>query len=87
MAISIVLEDQLQASMDRLITSGQFESHNDVVAKGIALIEAQQARLLDFDRAISQGWDDSQSNHVTDVDAAFDTIEAKWRARAAAQAA
>jgi Arc/MetJ-type ribon-helix-helix transcriptional regulator len=87
MPVSIVLEDEIQVSMDRLVQSGQFKTPADVIAKGIALIEAEQQRLQAFDAAIAQGWSDSQNNDVVDLDAGFVDIEAKWRAKAAVQAA
>jgi Arc/MetJ-type ribon-helix-helix transcriptional regulator len=87
MSVSIILEDKLQASMDMLVQSGEFKSHAEIVAKGVALIEARQLRLKAFDEAVAQGWEDSQNGDVVDLDIAFDALEAKWEAKAAAQAA
>lgn len=81
MTATIHLDDHLEQSVERLVQSGAFASRAAVVARGVALIQEQQARVRDFDSAIAQGWEQSQSGDVVDVDTGFDAIEAKWQAR------
>jgi putative addiction module CopG family antidote len=81
MAGTIVLDDHLEQSVERLVQSGAFASRAAVVARGVALVQEQQVRVLDFDAAILEGWEQSKSHDVVDVDAGFDAIEARWQAR------
>jgi antitoxin ParD1/3/4 len=87
MAITITLDDHLQKSVEGLVKSGQFASGAEVVARGVVLVQEQEARVRAFDAAILEGWEQSRSDDVADLDAGFDAIEAKWRARITGQAA
>jgi antitoxin ParD1/3/4 len=87
MSNPVVLEDQIQSRIDRLVSSGQFKSFADVVAQGVTLIEERDARIGAFNAAINEGWTDSQTGAVYDMDTAFDEIEAKLRAKVADRAA
>jgi putative addiction module CopG family antidote len=87
MAATILLDDQLEQSVERLVQSGAFASRAAVVARGVALIHEQQIRVRDFDAAILEGWEQSQAGDVVDADAGFDAIEAKWKARLGGRAA
>ncbi|ULO22453.1 type II toxin-antitoxin system ParD family antitoxin [Methylocystis sp. SB2] len=83
MAISPDLGSQLEAFVTELVASGRYNSKSEVSREGVRLIQEREARLAALDASIARGIADADAGRAKPAKAAFDRLEAKFKAKAA----
>ncbi|WP_372422260.1 type II toxin-antitoxin system ParD family antitoxin [Salinarimonas chemoclinalis] len=85
MAVNADLGPQIEAIVAELVRTGRFRSEVDVLREGVRLVQEREARLAALDAAIEQGVASVRAGRTKPVDAVFDRLEAKYRAKATAK--
>ncbi|MDY6785071.1 MAG: type II toxin-antitoxin system ParD family antitoxin [Cyanobacteriota bacterium] len=84
--MQIVLPPEVEALVQRQLTSGRYESATEVILAAIRLLEQQQdlyqGRLLELQKDVLRGWEASQRGEVVEGTAAMAQIRANLRSRA-----
>ncbi len=83
--MQIVLPPEVEALVQRQLTSGKYQNAIEVILAGIKLLEQQediyQARLQDVQQEARIGWEASQRGKVVDGSTAMAQIRANVRSR------
>ncbi|MBD2521326.1 type II toxin-antitoxin system ParD family antitoxin [Nostoc sp. FACHB-133] len=83
--MQIVLPPEVEALVQRQLTSGKYQNAIAVILAGIKLLEQQediyQGRLQDLQQEARIGWEASERGEVVDGSAAIDQIRANVRSR------
>jgi antitoxin ParD1/3/4 len=86
MPSSVDLGRELEKFVSALIRSGRYNSKSEVLREGVRLIQERETRLAALDAAIARGLADVEEGRVKPLAAAFDRLDAKYRALAKAKA-
>ncbi|MBB3957790.1 antitoxin ParD1/3/4 [Novosphingobium sediminicola] len=70
--------------MASLVATGRYNSKSEVLREGVRLIHERETRLAALDASIARGLADADAGRTTPAEAAFDRLEAKYRAMGAA---
>jgi antitoxin ParD1/3/4 len=83
--MQIVLTPEVEALVQRQLTTGKYNSAIDVILAAIKLLEQQQdiyqGRLQELQRDVLVGWEASQRGEVVDGATAMAQIRANLRGR------
>lgn len=83
--MQIVLPPDLEALVQRQLTSGKYKSALEVILAGVQLLEQQEdiyeGRLQELQQEARIGWEASQRGEVVDGTAAMAQIRANLRSR------
>ncbi|MBC1223691.1 type II toxin-antitoxin system ParD family antitoxin [Nostoc sp. UCD121] len=83
--MQIVLPPEVEALVQRQLTSGKYQNAIAVILAGVKLLEQQediyQGRLQDLQQEARIGWEASERGEVVDGSAAMDQIRANVRSR------
>jgi antitoxin ParD1/3/4 len=83
--MQIVLPPDVEALVQRQLTSGKYKSALEVILAGVQLLEQQedmyQGRLQELQQEAQIGWEASQRGEVVDGTAAMAQIRANLRSR------
>ncbi|MFW9257193.1 ribbon-helix-helix domain-containing protein [Nostoc sp. CALU 546] len=83
--MQIVLPPEVEALVQRQITTGKYQNAIAVILAGVKLLEQQediyQGRLQDLQQEARIGWEASERGEVVDGSAAMDQIRANVRSR------
>lgn len=71
---------QLEGLVAKLVESGRCKSKSEVLREGVWLIQAREARLAALDVAIARGLADENAGRRHPAGAAFERLEAGYRA-------
>ncbi len=84
-AMQIVLPPDVEALVQRQLTSGKYKSALEVILAGVQLLEQQEdiykGRLQELQQEARIGWEASQRGEVVDGTAAMAQIRANLRSR------
>ena len=81
MAISADLGGPLEEFVNKLVTSGRYNSKSEVLREGVRLIQERETKLAALDAAIARGIADAEAGQVIPIDEAFERLEAKYKAQ------
>ncbi len=84
MASSVSLGN-LEKTVERLVSSGRYNSKSEVLREGIRLVEEREKRLAALDAALARGIADDESGRVKPADQVFERLAAKYDAMAKAR--
>ena len=83
--MQIVLPPDVEALVQRQLTSGKYKSALEVILAGVQLLEQQedmyQGRLQELQQEARIGWEASQRGEVVDGTTAMAQIQANLRSR------
>ncbi|MGC1394238.1 MAG: type II toxin-antitoxin system ParD family antitoxin [Coleofasciculaceae cyanobacterium] len=83
--MQIVLPPEVEALLQRQLTSGKYQNAIEVILAGIQLLEQQediyQGRLSELQQEVRIGWEASRRGEVTDGSMAMEQIRARVRSR------
>lgn len=83
--MQIVLPPDVEALVQRQLTSGKYKSALEVILAGVQLLEQQedmyQGRLQELQQEARIGWEASQRGEVVDGTTAMEQIRANLRSR------
>lgn len=83
--MQIVLPPEVEALVQRQLTSGKYNSAIEVILAGVKLLEQQQdiyqGRLQELQQDAIIGWDASQRGEIVDGATAMAQIRANLRSR------
>ncbi len=83
--MEVVLPPEVEALVQRQLTSGKYHNAIEVILAGVKLLEEQediyQGRLLELQREAQIGWEASQRGEVQDGSTAMAQIRANLRSR------
>ncbi|MDX8502363.1 type II toxin-antitoxin system ParD family antitoxin [Mesorhizobium sp. VK4C] len=82
MAISADLGHRLEDVVNRLVSSGRYNSKSEVLREGVRLVEEREKRLAALDAALAKGMADVAEGQVRPAEEVFDRLEAKYKAMA-----
>ncbi|TIU34471.1 MAG: type II toxin-antitoxin system ParD family antitoxin [Mesorhizobium sp.] len=82
MAISADLGHRLEDVVNRLVSTGRYNSKSEVLREGVRLVEEREKRLATLDAALAKGISDADAGRSTPAEEVFDRLEAKYRAMA-----
>lgn len=82
MAISADLGHRLEDVVNRLVSTGRYNSKSEVLREGVRLVEEREKRLATLDAALAKGISDAGAGRSTPAEEVFDRLEAKYRAMA-----
>lgn len=84
-SMQIVLPPEVEALVQRQLTSGKYQNAIEVILAGIQLLEQQediyQGRLSELQQEARIGWEASRRGEVMDGSTAMEQIRAKVRSR------
>ena len=80
MAISAELGNRLEDVVNRLVSSGRYNSKSEVLREGVRLVEEREKRLAALDAALAKGVADADEGRVKPAEDVLDRLEAKYRA-------
>ncbi|AZO22195.1 MULTISPECIES: type II toxin-antitoxin system ParD family antitoxin [unclassified Mesorhizobium] len=80
MAISADLGHRLEDVVNRLVSTGRYNSKSEVLREGVRLVEEREKRLATLDAALAKGISDADAGRSTPAEEVFDRLEAKYRA-------
>ena len=84
-SMQIVLPPEVEALVQRQLTSGKYQNAIEVILAGIKLLEQQediyQGRLSELQEEVRIGWEASRRGEVRDGSMAMEQIRAKVRTR------
>lgn len=83
--MQIVLPPDVEALVQRQLTSGKYKNALEVILAGVQLLEQQedvyQGRLQELQQEAQIGWEASQRGEVSDGNTAMAQIRANLRSR------
>ncbi|MDX8468665.1 type II toxin-antitoxin system ParD family antitoxin [Mesorhizobium sp. VK23B] len=82
MAISADLGHRLEDVVNRLVSTGRYNSKSEVLREGVRLVEEREKRLAALDAALARGVTDVDEGRVKPAEEVFDRLEAKFKAMA-----
>lgn len=82
MAISADLGHRLEDVVNRLVSTGRYNSKSEVLREGVRLVEEREKRLATLDAVLAKGISDADAGRSTPAEEVFDRLEAKYRAMA-----
>lgn len=82
MPSGVDLGPQLEKFVSSLVSSGRFNSKNEVLREGLRLLEEREKRLAALDTAIARGRADADAGRTKPAEEVFDRLEAKYRGMA-----
>jgi antitoxin ParD1/3/4 len=85
MPSSVDLGKPLEKFVASLVKSGRYNSKSEVLREGVRLIQERETRLVALDAAIARGIADADEGRKEPAGKAFNRLEAKYRAMAAAK--
>lgn len=80
MAISADLGHRLEDVVNRLVSTGRYNSKSEVLREGVRLVEEREKRLAALDAALAKGIADADQGRVKSAEDVFDRLEAKYKA-------
>ncbi len=80
MAISADLGSRLEDVVNRLVTTGRYNSKSEVLREGVRLVEEREKRLAALDAALAKGISDADAGRSKPAEEVFDRLEAKYKA-------
>ena len=84
MASSVSLGN-LEKTVERLVSSGRYNSKSEVLREGIRLVEEREKRLAALDAALARGIADDEAGRTKPAAQVFDRLAAKYDAMAKAK--
>ena len=81
MAISVDLGPQLEDFIAELLRTGRYNSKSEVLREGLRLVQEREARFAALDAGITRGIADAYAGRTQPLEAVFDRLEAKYRAK------
>lgn len=84
MPISADLGQPLEAYVNRLVSSGRYNSKSEVLREGVRLLQERETRLQALDMAIARGLADAEAGRTLDAKTAFAQLQSRYEARAKA---
>lgn len=81
MAISVDLGPQLEDFIAELLRTGRYNSKSEVLREGLRLVQEREARFAALDAGITRGIADADAGRTQPLEAVFDRLEAKYRAK------
>ncbi|CDX46559.1 conserved hypothetical protein [Mesorhizobium sp. ORS 3359] len=82
MAISADLGERLEDVVNRLVSTGRYNSKSEVLREGVRLVEEREKRLAALDAALARGVADADAGRVKPAADVFDRLESKYKAMA-----
>jgi antitoxin ParD1/3/4 len=82
MAISADLGHRLEDVVNRLVSSGRYNSKSEVLREGVRLVEERERRLAALDIALAKGIADADAGRVKPPEEVLDRLESKYKAMA-----
>ncbi|CDX28640.1 addiction module antitoxin [Mesorhizobium sp. LCM 4577] len=82
MAISADLGERLENVVNRLVSTGRYNSKSEVLREGVRLVEEREKRLAALDAALARGVADADAGRVKPAADVFDRLESKYKAMA-----
>jgi antitoxin ParD1/3/4 len=82
MAISADLGNRLEDVVNKLVSTGRYNSKSEVLREGVRLVEEREKRLAVLDAAVAQGISDADAGRSTPAEEVFDRLEAKYKSMA-----
>ena len=90
MPMSVDLGKRLEATVNKLVKKGRYNSRSEVLREGVRLVEEREKRLAELDAAIEEGLADIRAGRVHSAEEVYeevhkhiDMIAAKQRKRRA----
>ena len=74
MASSVNLGPVLEGIVDKLVSTGRFNSRSEVLREGVRIIHEHETRLAELEAALERGIADAKAGRVVCVDEGFDFI-------------
>ena len=75
----------LDQSVEKLISTGRFQTKEDVLREGVRLIEAEDEHWAELDAILIARADDPDMDDFTPAEEVFDRLNAKYKAMLPAQ--
>ncbi|UCI09370.1 type II toxin-antitoxin system ParD family antitoxin [Mesorhizobium sp. B1-1-8] len=82
MAISADLGHRLEDVVNRLVSTGRYNSKSEVLREGVRLVEEREKRLASLDAALARGIADADAGRTEPAEDVFARLEAKYKAMA-----
>ncbi|RWM07433.1 MAG: type II toxin-antitoxin system ParD family antitoxin [Mesorhizobium sp.] len=82
MAISADLGHVLEDVVNRLVSTGRYNSKSEVLREGVRLVEEREKRLAALDAALARGLADADDGRVKPAEDVLERLEAKYKAMA-----
>lgn len=82
MPVSADLGDTLEKFVTKLVATGRYHSKSEVLREGVRLIQEREARLAALDASMARGVADADAGRVKSVEAVFDGLESRLKAKA-----
>ncbi|RWM30967.1 type II toxin-antitoxin system ParD family antitoxin [Mesorhizobium sp.] len=82
MAISADLGHRLEDVVNRLVSTGRYNSKSEVLREGVRLVEEREKRLAALDAALARGLADADDGRVKPAEDVLERLEAKYKAMA-----
>ena len=84
MPMSVDLGKRLEATVNKLVKKGRYNSRSEVLREGVRLVEEREKRLAELDAALERGMADSRAGRVHSAKEVFDELRVKYAAMAEA---
>ena len=78
MARSVEL-GQLEDVVDRLVSSGRYNSKSEVLREGVRLVEEREKRLEALDQALARGMADVEAGRLIPAEEVFEELRERYR--------
>ena len=82
MPSSYSLGPHFEAFIQAQLSSGRYNNASEVLRDALRLMEERDRRLASLDASIARGLADIEAGRVSDADAVFDELEARYTAMA-----
>ncbi len=85
MPSSVSLGSQLETTVQRLVSSGRYQSKSEVIREGVRLVEEREKKLALLDEALARGIADADAGRVHPAEEVFAELRARYQSLAGNQ--
>jgi antitoxin ParD1/3/4 len=78
MPSSVDLGKRLQATVDKLVAKGRYNSRSEVLREGVRLVEEREKRLADLDAKLDEGLTDIAAGRTYPADEVFADLRRRF---------